>query len=236
MNNKATKSATKPAAKPITKTATSIEQPVAVEQPKPTSQELALPYDPQGDDVLIELMVNPNKIDVMQPDLIGGCTLGALEVDLSLWLATTRDGTRNYYSGSLNDSVRWREARAASKQARGDKPKIEPLHRLKFYEFRKSSSQDPDFTTPEPFIEANAVWWGSMWVLLPEDVEDVENIRYFVIFSHNGFRPALTEKAKENTSLSVARLLERRKELENASYYAAQQAKRTAVLDTDRLL
>jgi hypothetical protein len=211
-----------------------------VEQPKPTPRELSLPYDPAHDDVVIELLTNPNKIDSMQPDITGACLLGKLQIDLALSLSETRDGTRTYYSLSLNDAGRRREvwqAWQANKRSNrsGDKPKIEALHKLKLYEFRKSHLNDPDFTTPEAFIEGDAAWWGSMWVLLPENSDDVENIRYFLVFSHTPFRPALTEKSRENAAMGVARLLERRKELENTAYYTAQQAKRNAILDADEL-
>jgi hypothetical protein len=208
----------------------------AIEQTKPTARELSLPYDPSHDDIVIELLANANKIDTFQPDITGTCKLGELEIDLALWLSETRDGTRTYYSLALTDSVRRREALQAAKQVKNsDKPKIEPLHKLKLYEFRKSHLEDPDFTTPEAFIEGGDTWWGSMWVLLPEDSNDVENIRYFLVFSHAPFRPALTGKSRENAAMGVARLIERRKELEDAAYYVAQQAKRQAILDTDDL-
>jgi hypothetical protein len=58
----------------------------------------------------------------------------------------------------------------------------------------------------------------------------VESIRYFLVFSHTPFRPALTDKSKENAAMGVARLLERRKELENLAYYSAQQVRRNAII------
>jgi hypothetical protein len=113
------------------------------------------------------LLTNPNKIDTMQPDIKGVCMLGEREIDLALWLSETRDGSRTYYSVAVNDAVRWREALQASKESRSkDRLKIEPLHKLKLYEFRKSHLNDPDFTTPEAFIEGGSAWWGSPWVPL----------------------------------------------------------------------
>jgi hypothetical protein len=195
---------------------------------KPSSvstQEFVLPYQPLESDIVVELMTNPNKTDVMHPSLIGTCEIGNLTVNLAFWLQETRDGLRNYYSASLHDAARQKDA------WQNNRGKVEPAHRLKLYEFRKSQPSDPDFATVEPFIENEITWWSSMWVLLPEDAEDIDNIRYFLVFSHKPFRPAMTEQSRELTAMGVARLLERRKELEDGAFYKAQQAKREAILD-----
>lgn len=37
--------------------------------------ELVLPYEPKENDIVVELLTNPNKVDVMHPSLIGTCEL-----------------------------------------------------------------------------------------------------------------------------------------------------------------
>ena len=178
-----------------------------------------LPYSPEPRDIVIELTANPNKVDVMQPSLLGICKFGETEVSLAFWGSTTRDGARYYYSCAMHDAVKEKEA------WKNDRKTIEPLHKLKFYEFRKAHPTDPDFATPESFIEAGAAWWGAMWVLLPEDPDALDQIRYFVVFGPKPFRPALSAQAKENTADAVARLLERRRELEVNAFYKARQTR-----------
>jgi hypothetical protein len=176
------------------------------------------PYSPESRDVVVELTPNPNKIDVTQPGLLGSCNLDGVKVSLAFWWGRTKDQTRDYYSAALHDALKKDEA------FKKDRGTIPPLHKLKFYEFRKAHPSDPDFATSECFIEAKAVWWGGMWVLLPEDPEALDLIRYFVVFSPKPFRPALSAQAKENTADSVARLLARRKELELITFSKAQLA------------
>jgi hypothetical protein len=173
------------------------------------------PYSPESRDVVVELTPNPNKVDIMQPGLLGLCNLGETKVSLALWYSRTRDGQRDYYSAALHDDVKKKEA------WQKDRGTIPPLHKLKFYEHRKAHPTDPDFATPECFIEAGSVWWGAMWVVLPEDPDDLDAIRYFIVFSPKPFRPALSEQAKENAADSVARLLERRREMETGAFYKA---------------
>jgi hypothetical protein len=190
-----------------------------------STPETVFPYVAQENDIVMELSTNPNKVDVMHPSLIGTCEIGTLSFSLAFWLQETRDKQRNYYSASLHDAQRQRQA------WQDNRTKLEPLHRLKLYEFRKANSNDPDFATTEPFIENEVAWWASMWVLLPQDSKDIDSIRYFLVFSHKPFRPALTEQSRALAAMGVARLLERRKELESEAFYKAQTAKRRALLD-----
>jgi hypothetical protein len=186
-------------------------------------------YSPEAQDIVLELTSNSNKVDVMQPGLLGTCKLGEIEISLAFWGTPTRDNTRYYYSCAMHDAVKKKEAWAK------DRKTIEPLHKLKFYEFRKVYPTDPDFATSESFLEAGSVWWGGMWVLLPEDPDALDQIRYFVVFSSKPFRPALSAQAKENAADAVARLLERRKELENTSFYEARRAQQQVRLDDDEI-
>jgi hypothetical protein len=193
---------------------------------------LLFSYSPEPRDIVFELTTNPNKIDVMQPGLLGTCRFGEMsepEISLALWGTPTRDGARYYYSCALHDAAKKKEAWAK------DRKTIPPLHKLHFYEFRKARPNDPDFATPECFIEAGAAWWGAMWVVLPEDPEALDQIRYFVVFGPKPFRQGLSARARENTEDSVSRLLERRKELELDSFYKAKQAQDRSQLDGEEI-
>jgi hypothetical protein len=195
-----------------------------INTPQPAVCTSLFPYSPGERDIVVELITNPNKIDVMQPSLIGTCNFGGVEVSLALWWARTRDNTRDYYSCACHDAIKKKEAWA------NDRKTIPPLHKLKFYEFRKVNSNDPDFATPEPFIEGGSSHWGAMWVILPEDPNALDQIQYIVVFSPKPFRPALSAQARENAADGVARLLERRRELEVNAFYKARQ---TQLLDDD---
>jgi hypothetical protein len=175
------------------------------------------PYSPEPRDVVVELTPNPNKVDIMQPGLLGNVTLGGLEVSIVGWYSQTRNGQRGYYKLYLQDAIKNKEAWQRNRE------RVEPLHKLHFFEFRKAQPTDPDFAISKSFIEAGSDWWGAMWVLLPEDPEALDLIRYFVVFGPKRFRPALSAQAKENTADSVARLLERRREMETGAFYKAQQ-------------
>jgi len=188
---------------------------------------IGYPTGPQ--DVVFEIFPNPNKVDSMQPDLLGTCMFGEIEVSLVFWGSKTRDGSRYYYSCAMHDAVKKREA---WKSNRGTIP---PLHKLHFYEHRQAHSTDPDFATPESFIEAGGVWWGGMWVREPEDPNALDQIRYGVVFSPKPFRPALSAQAKENTANAVARLQKRRRELEVNAFYMAKQAQGQGQLDDEEI-
>jgi hypothetical protein len=188
----------------------------------PTKCDSLLPYTPEPHDIVVELTNNPNKVDVMQPSLLGSCKFGELDVRLAFWLSETKDKQRVYYSCACHDALKNKQA------LQKDRKTIEPLHRLKFYEFRKAHISDPDFATTECFVEAGASSWGAMWVILPEDPDApdaLDLIRYFVVFSPKPFRQALSAHAKESAAIGVARLLQRRKELEAGAFWQAQAAK-----------
>jgi hypothetical protein len=200
---------------PKTDTSTNV-----IDTPSPPAKCHSLfPYTPEPHDIVVELTNNPDKVDIMQPSLLGSCKFGELDVRLAFWLSETKDKQRVYYSCACHDALKSKEA------WQKDRKTIEPLHKLKFYEFRKTHTSDPDFAAPECFVEASASWWGAMWVLLPEDPDALDLIRYFVVFSSKPFRQALSAQAKESTAIDVARLLQRRKELEASAFWQTQTAK-----------
>jgi hypothetical protein len=189
----------------------------------------ALPYTANPGDIITELQPNAAKIDLMQPSLVGLVKFGETACTLALWRQDTRDGTRQYYSCSVNDA-------AVQKEAWQRKEKIEPLHRLKLYEFRQRDATDPDFATTEVFIQDGKPWWTMMWVLLPEDPLEVEAYRYFLVFSPNRAVIAWSDALRNDQSSGVERLLARRKELEDGKFFQEQQAKRRQLQDEDEIL
>src|SRR5262245_59628771 len=77
----------------------------------PTAQcKLLFPSSPEPLDVILELTPNPNKVDIMQPGLLGCCHFGELEVSLAVWGSQTRDQSRYYYSCAMHDALKKKEA------------------------------------------------------------------------------------------------------------------------------
>jgi hypothetical protein len=169
-------------------------------------------YTAQPGDIITELQPNSAKVDLMQPSLVGMVKFGELACTLALWRQDTRDGMRQYYSLSVNDAL-------AQKEAWQRKDKIEPLHRLKLYEFRQREVTDPDFATTEPFVQAGKAWWAMMWVVLPKNPEEVESYRYFLAFSPQRPAGAWSDALRTDQSSSAERLLQRRKELEEQKFF-----------------
>jgi hypothetical protein len=198
----------------------------------PASQETVngiLPYTPQPGDIITELQPNSAKVDPMQPSLVGMMKFGELACTLALWRQDTRDGLRQYYSCSVNDAV-------AQKEAWQRKESIEPLHRLKLYEFRQREATDPDFATTEPFVQDGRAWWAMLWVILPENPEQVEAYRYSMAFSPHRPAGAWSDALRQDQSSGVERLLQRRRELEDGKFFQEQQARRRQLQDEDEIL
>jgi hypothetical protein len=116
-------------AKPKTHPKRSKSQPAA--ESKASGQEMELVAAPSLPLAVIEcssregsicalLRHNSAKVDPMQPALLGTAKFGELTVGLSLWWQSTRDGTRDYYSMSIQDS-------AKAKESLQRKEKPEPL-------------------------------------------------------------------------------------------------------------
>ena len=179
-------------------------------------------------DILTELQPNSGKLDVTHPSLVGLVKFGELACSLALWRRDTKDMLRQYYACSVNDAVAQKEAWQRNKE------KIEPLHRLKLYEFRQREATDPDFATTEPFIQDGKRWWGMMWVQMP-DSNNVESFRYHLLFSQQRPASAWSNALKEDQSSGAERLKARRKELEGSLFYRQQMAKRQKLQDEDQV-
>src|SRR5271166_1419509 len=128
------------------------------------------------DNIEFELHPNANKTTDMHPDLTGTFEFDDQTYEFTDWIRRTQDGERDYHSVSIYNA----EAR---KDAFKSKQKIDPLARLKFYEFRKKLATDPDFsTTKEPLRIGAAVLYGNLWVTYNEDPDALEDMTFRVIF------------------------------------------------------
>ena len=180
------------------------------------------------------LRPNSAKVDPMQPALLGTAKFGDLAVSLSLWWQATRDGQRDYYSMTIQDPVEAREAWL-------NKEKLPPLARLKLYQFRQKSLDDPDFASSEPFTHEGTDYWALMWVAVPADFpeeaseRDLKRIQYALVFSK--WRPAEKwEKSLKEFALSAQDFLKaRRKELEALKWAQAKKVKLEADMYDDKL-
>src|SRR3954447_6074399 len=81
-----------------------------------------------------DLTLSADKFSPNLPDLTGFITVESVSYRIGLWDKLTRDGTRSYFSGSL--------------QLANDR--TAPRLRLKLFEFRKLEASDPDYYGPEP--------------------------------------------------------------------------------------
>ena len=170
----------------------------------------------------------------MQPALLGSAKFGDLAVGLSLWWQQTRDGQRDYYSMTMQDTEEAREALL-------NKEKPVPLPRLKLYQFRQKSLDDPDFASSEPFTHEGKDYWALMWVAVPADFpeeaseRDLKRIQYALVFST--WRPAEKwEKSLKEFALSAQDFLKaRRKELEALKWAQAKKVELEADMYDDKL-
>jgi hypothetical protein len=180
------------------------------------------------------LRPNSAKVDPMQPALLGSAKFGELSVGLSLWWQATRDGARDYYSMTVQDTVKAREAWQ-------NKEKIEPLARLKLYQFRQKSLDDPDFAASEPLVYEGKDYWALLWVGVPPDFpeeaneQDLKRIAYALVFSL--WRPAEKwEKNLREYALTAADYLRaRRKELEALKWAQTRKVELKADIEDDEI-
>ena len=165
-------------------------------------------------DICIVLTVNANKVNLMQPALLGLAKFGELTVSLSLWWQETLNGQRDYYSMSIQDAVK-------AKELLQTKQKVESLAKLKLYQFRQNSLDDPDYVSSEAFLHEGRSFWALLWIDAPDfpdpeklSEEDLKRIQYYLVFSPR--RPLEKwEKGLTDTLQNAQQhLLTRRAELE----------------------
>jgi len=181
------------------------------------------------------LQPNAGKCDVMQPALLGSAKFGELAVSLSLWWQATRDQSRDYYSMTIQDTVKSREAWENDE-------KCEPLGRLKLYQFRQSSTDDPDFASSAPFSHDGKDFWALLWVIVPPDFpeeatdQDLKRIQYALVFSL--WRPSEKwEKNLREYALSAQDYLRaRRKELAALEWKQAKKVKGNVNIVDDEII
>ena len=172
----------------------------------------------------------------MQPALLGLVKFGELAVSLSLWWQETLDGQRDYYSMTLQDAVK-------AKQSLQNKEKVEPLARLKLYQFRQNSLDDPDYVSSEPFVHEGRSFWALLWVDVPEDFpdpekvteQDLKRIQYCLVFSPRRPSEKWESGLKDTLQSAQQHLLARRRELEERKLLKARRVQQEAEFDADEI-
>jgi hypothetical protein len=99
------------------------------------------------DKLVTKLSINPDKIRGEQPDLVGNIVIGDVDYRIALWRKETIDGQREYYTGNVSR----------------DGDKNAPKFKLKLYEFRKNSVDDPDLHSPKLCEIAEHKLFAYLW-------------------------------------------------------------------------
>jgi hypothetical protein len=153
------------------------------------------------ENLIIPLYFNDNKMNDMQPDLVGSFTLDGKSFELADWIRTTMDRQRQYHSCLLYDAA---ERKAAFK----DKSKCPPVSKFKLYETRKRLVTDPDFSCKEPFSLAGIVWYAALSVQ-DTNPEDLEALSINLTLSRQPMRQAASPEAVSSITAFRERLAQR---------------------------
>jgi hypothetical protein len=154
-----------------------------------------------GENLTIPLYLNEQKMNDMQPDLIGSFAIDGKSFELADWIRSTMDGQRQYHSMLFNDSA---ERKAAFKV----KTKCPAIAKTKLYETRKRLVTDPDFHSPEPFRLAGIVWYASLSVR-DTNPEDLEALSISLTLSRQPVRQAASPEAVNSIMAFRERLAQR---------------------------
>ena len=205
---------------------------------KPEASLIEVPSVSHGNegDICTLLAVNAGKVNNMQPALLGLVKFGELAVSLSLWWSETLDQTRDFFSMTMQDAVK-------AKQSLQRKEKVEPLARLKLYQFRKDSLADCDYLSSTPFLHEGRSYWALLWVDVPEDFPEPEKvteanlkqIRYYLVFSLHRPSEKWESGLKDTIQSAQQHLLARRRELEERKLLKARQVQQEAEFDADEI-
>ena len=185
-------------------------------------------------DVATRLSVNSGKTNEMQPTLVGLIKFGDLVVDLSAWWQETLNKQRDYYSLTLRDAGKVKEA-----LQRNEKP--EPLSRLKLYQFRQNAPSDPDYISSTPFTHEDRGYWALMWVDIPENfpVEpteaDLKRITYHLVFSTRRPSEKWERGITDEVQSAQAHLMARRRELEERKLLQARRVRSELEYEADEI-
>ena len=186
-------------------------------------------------DICTLLTVNAGKVNDMQPALLGLVKFGELAVSLSLWWQETLNKERDYFSMALQDATK-------AKELIQKKEKVESLAKLKLYQFKQNSLDDPDYASNEPFVCQGRSFWALLWVDAPEfpdpekiSEEDLKLVKYNLVFSLR--RPVQKwERALQDTLQSAQEhLVARRRELEERKLLKARRVQQQAEFDADEI-
>jgi hypothetical protein len=142
--------------------------------------------------ILAHLYLN-DKIRDEQPDLVGKAEINDIKWRIALWNKTTKDRRREYYSGSISED-------------RKDAPRI----KIKVYEFRKRSKDDPDFHSEAVDIGGTLL---HLYLSIRPDPDNNEDFIFLMEFTEEpkgqkateytaSFKEKLAEKYRQPALLS----------------------------------
>jgi hypothetical protein len=214
------------------------KEPVEVDSSNQPGALIPVNHVHQEGDIQALLRPNDNKTDQMQPTLLGVAAFAERVMDLALWWQETRDKQRDYYSMDIRDQEKARQAWQQRKE------RIEPLCRLKLYQFRQRNLEDPDYTSDSCFVYEGRGYWACLWVDVPQDLpglenvteQDLQRIAHTLVFSSRRPVPKWTPLLKEQSLNAHEHLIARRRELEDRKLLQARRAKAEAAYDEDKIL
>jgi hypothetical protein len=190
-------------------------------------------------DVLLPLSVNPGKVNDMQPVLLGKATIDELFVDVSLWHQETKDKRRDYYSATVRDAEKAKQAWVKSKE------QIEPLARLKIYQFQGlNPGEDPDYATSEPWIYNGKARWALLWIDVPKNFpenedditeDDLRKIEYCLILSSRRPREKWQKGLQEDLRSAQSHLILMRRDLASKRLMQARRLKNEADYEAEEM-
>jgi hypothetical protein len=186
-------------------------------------------------DICTVLTANASKVNSRQPVLLGLVKFGELAVSLSLWWQETQNGQRDYYSMTIQDAVKAKELLQRKEQ-------VEPLARLKLYQFRQNSLDDPDYASSAPFVHEGRGFWALLWVEVPDFADqekgteqDLRRMKYYLVFSPHRPQEKWEKGLMDTLQNAQQHLLTRRAELEERKLLKARRVQQQAEFDADEL-
>jgi hypothetical protein len=127
------------------------------------------------------LYFNAAKQRADQPDLTGKLDIDKTRWRLALWQQETKDGTRDYFSGSMSE----------------DGSKSNPRFKLKLYQFAKNKPDDPDYHD-QSFALDDVPWVAYLWIQQRKGTHDID-----VVFE-------LSDEAREQKPSELAQEFKQR--------------------------
>jgi hypothetical protein len=201
---------------------------VTTSDPEPDTATLVPASHAQEGDIATYLVPNARKTDVRQPTLLGMVKFGSLVCEQAIWWSETMDGQRDYYTLAISDAV-------AKREALKRKETLEPLHKFRLFQFAQREITDPAYVSERSFLQDGTIWWALLWVDCPLDCDNVEEIKYVLVFSPRRPQERWTDRLKDSLEGSLAHFKARQSELEGRLLYNKRRAEQQRAFDADQI-